>query len=163
MMPEPRSFDAYLPAPFGGLGIGIEGDRVARISFLSTAPPSGSISHPLLDQVRDQLRRYMEDPHARLQLPLHWQGTPFQQRVWQELRRIPVGSTRTYGEIAKRPNSSARAVGGACRTNHLVLIVPCHRVVAAGGLGGFSGETEGVMPNIKRWLLNHEGALNGEW
>ncbi len=162
-MHKPQTLDAYLPTPFGGLAVGIDGNKVNRISFLRETPSAASASHPLTNSVLDQLRDYMADPQTLFRFPLQWQGTPFQQRVWQALRQIPVGSTRTYGEIAKQLNSSARAVGGACRQNHLVLVVPCHRVVAASGLGGFSGETEGAMPNIKRWLLNHEGALNSEW
>ena len=82
-------------------------------------------------------------------------GTEFQQRVWNELRRIPRGETRSYGEIARALGQpkSARAVGGACGANPLPVLVPCHRVLAATGkLGGFSGG-----PEWKRRLLGREG------
>lgn len=76
-------------------------------------------------------------------VPLDLRGTPFQRQVWQALREIPAGETRTYGEVATeigRPRAS-RAVGAACGANPAPIVVPCHRVVAAGGgLGGFSGE-----------------------
>lgn len=84
-------------------------------------------------------------------------GTPFQQRVWQELIRIPPGETRSYGELAEKLRSSARAVAGACRRNPISLLVPCHRVVAKNGLGGFMGKTDGPALAIKQWLLQHEG------
>jgi len=77
------------------------------------------------------------------------------------MQRIPAGKTRTYGEVAQELHSSARAVGGACGANPIPLVVPCHRIVASGGsLGGFMGaREEGFELGIKRWLLEHEGAL----
>lgn len=86
-------------------------------------------------------------------------GTEFQRRVWSELQKIPLGETRSYGQIAKILKSSPRAVGNACRNNPLLIIIPCHRVVSATGIGGFSGEKQGEKINIKRWLLAHEGVL----
>lgn len=81
-------------------------------------------------------------------------GTPFQQRVWAALRRIPHGQTRGYGELARELDTSARAIGGACAANPVPLFIPCHRVVAVRGLGGFS---LGKGLEVKRWLLEHEG------
>ncbi len=89
-------------------------------------------------------------------LPLDLKGTPFQLRVWQELRRIPWGVTISYRELARRAGSpkAFRAVGQANALNPIPIIIPCHRVIAAdGGLGGFSS---GLAR--KRWLLEHEGA-----
>ncbi|MCU7939685.1 MAG: methylated-DNA--[protein]-cysteine S-methyltransferase [gamma proteobacterium symbiont of Bathyaustriella thionipta] len=89
-------------------------------------------------------------------------GTEFQQKVWTTLLEIPVGEVRTYGGIAKELNSSARAVGNACRQNLFPVIVPCHRVVSASGIGGYAGDTldrqHGQINflNIKQWLLAHE-------
>jgi methylated-DNA-[protein]-cysteine S-methyltransferase len=74
------------------------------------------------------------------------------------LRSIPPGRTRTYGELASKLGTSARAVGGACRANPCPVVVPCHRVVAANGLGGFAGDTSGRKLEVKRWLLRHEGS-----
>lgn len=102
------------------------------------------------------LRAYLEgqpvDPSA---LPVDVDGTPFQRRVWDTLRRIPRGEVRTYGDIAHAIGNpmSMRAVGAANGANPLPVVIPCHRVVAAGGkLGGYSGGLE-----RKRWLLALEG------
>ena len=89
-------------------------------------------------------------------------GTEFQQKVWQALLEIPVGETQTYGFLANKLNTSARAVGNACRQNHFPVIVPCHRVVSASGIGGYAGDTllnqQGQIHymQIKQWLLSHE-------
>ena len=90
-------------------------------------------------------------------VPLRLQGSDFQQRVWQALQEIHVGSVLSYGELAEKLNSSARAVGNACRRNPAPIIVPCHRVVAKTGIGGFAGATEGLLIEQKRRLLVHEG------
>jgi methylated-DNA-[protein]-cysteine S-methyltransferase len=107
-------------------------------------------TEPLITPVSDaaayaaaQLELYFRNPHWSFDLPLLTQGSEFQQRVWQALREIPVGSTVTYGQLAWRLESSARAVGSACRANPVPIIVPCHRVVAAMGVGGFMGQVVG--------------------
>lgn len=94
------------------------------------------------------------------ELVLDLRGTPFQVRVWEELRRIPAGSTTTYGELAaavERPQA-ARAIGSAMRCNPVPLLVPCHRVLSSQGLGGFSGNADGAQ-DLKRRMLSHEGVL----
>ncbi len=119
---------------------------------------SNTNSHnKLVQTVFRQLRCYFSSAISLQTIPLALQGTLFQKSVWHELSKIPVGETRTYGEIAHKLNSSARAVGNACRRNPVQIIVPCHRVVSAKGLGGYAGETQGRQLDIKRWLLNHEG------
>jgi methylated-DNA-[protein]-cysteine S-methyltransferase len=106
-----------------------------------------------------QLQAYVDDPHLRFDLPVATNGTPFEDRVWSAIAEIPAGQVRTYGAIAKAIRSMPRAVGGACGRNPLPLIIPCHRVVAAGGrLGGFMGGREHDPLAVKRWLLRHEGA-----
>ncbi len=82
-------------------------------------------------------------------------GSAFQRRVWEALQQIPYGETRTYAELARYIGSSARAVGGALRANPLPIFIPCHRVVAATGLGGYAGASE-LGQKRKRWLLAHE-------
>ena len=92
--------------------------------------------------------------------PCRWprQGTAFRQRVWDALLQIPIGESRTYGELARLLHSAPRAVGGACGANPIALVIPCHRVVGThGSLGGFMGVTQGEPIAIKRWLLAHEG------
>ncbi len=104
--------------------------------------------------------RYLDGRQPRLDLPLDVQGTAFQCRVWEELRRIPYGRTRTYGEVAAaigKPGA-ARAVGHACATNPVPLVVPCHRVVRGdGGLGGY-----GLGIKRKKKLLEKERILATE-
>jgi AraC family transcriptional regulator of adaptative response/methylated-DNA-[protein]-cysteine methyltransferase len=107
----------------------------------------------LADVVAEVLRRIDGDAPAR-ELPLDMQGTAFQRRVWQELQRIPLGETRSYGEVAEAVGAprAARAVGSACGKNPVVFVVPCHRVIASdGGLGGY-----GLGLDIKRRLLDSE-------
>jgi len=105
-----------------------------------------------------ELAAYFADPRHRIGLPLQLAGTPFQQRVWEALRAIPPGRTRSYGELAAELGTSPRAIGGACRANPCPIVVPCHRVIGATGLGGFAGDTSGRKIEVKRWLLRHEGA-----
>jgi methylated-DNA-[protein]-cysteine S-methyltransferase len=105
-----------------------------------------------------ELTAYFADPGHRFELPIELAGTPFQRRVWQALRAIPPGRTRTYGDLAAELGTSPRAVGGACRANPCPIVVPCHRVVGATGLGGFAGDRSGRKLDVKRWLLRHEGA-----
>ncbi len=102
------------------------------------------------------LERYFSDPADVPSLDLEIGGTPFQRRVWNALRRIPCGTTLSYGELARKLGTSARAVGGACRENPVPIFVPCHRVVGAGGAGGFMGQAMGRPMEIKSWLLRHE-------
>jgi len=113
---------------------------------------------PWLEAARRELDAYFNGvPTDFAGLALAPHGTPFQLRVWRELRRIPYGSTISYGELARRlghPKAS-RAVGQAAGANPIPLIIPCHRVIAAdSGLGGYRGG-----PDRKRWLLRHEGAM----
>jgi methylated-DNA-[protein]-cysteine S-methyltransferase len=76
--------------------------------------------------------------------------------VWQALRRIPGGSTQSYGELARQLHTAPRAVGQACGANPIPVIIPCHRVLARNGLGGFMSSAGGDSLAIKRWLLEHE-------
>ncbi|OGR31035.1 MAG: hypothetical protein A2139_08485 [Desulfobacca sp. RBG_16_60_12] len=119
------------------------------------APPSTVI--PFMNQARDALADYFRGvPTDFAALTLDPRGTPFQLRVWPELRRIPWGQTISYKELARRVGSpkASRAVGQANAVNPIPLIIPCHRVIAAdGGLGGYSSGLD-----RKRWLLRHEGA-----
>ena len=93
-------------------------------------------------------------------LPLALEGTTFQQRVWEALRAIPPGEVRTYAEVARSIGAprAVRAVASACARNPVALLVPCHRVVAAGGMGGYGGRTDARGIWRKHWLLAHEGA-----
>ncbi|MGG5820635.1 methylated-DNA--[protein]-cysteine S-methyltransferase [Falsiroseomonas sp. HW251] len=111
----------------------------------------------LLDRAIAQLQDYFDGKRAAFDLPLSPHGTDFQRRVWDALRAIPVGETRSYGDLAKALNSAARAIGQANGANPIPILIPCHRVLAArGALGGYSG---GDGPPTKLWLLQHERAM----
>ena len=153
---ETSRFDAVARLPFGFVGVRTRGACVEEISFLSGEIPHGAPANALAQRVVDQLQAYCADSSIQIDLPLVIEGTDFQRRVWDQIARIPPGSTRTYGELARRLNSAARAVGQACGDNRLPLAIPCHRVVAASGLGGFAHHRGGAYQRIKRWLLMHE-------
>ena len=117
----------------------------------------GGDTTPLLDETKRQLDAYFTGRLTKFDLPLHPQGTPFQEDLWGRLSDIPYGQVLTYGALANPMGSAARAVGGACGRNPIPIIIPCHRVVAAGGrLGGFSG---GTGLDTKRALLRLEGIV----
>jgi methylated-DNA-[protein]-cysteine S-methyltransferase len=157
-------WDAVLCLPFGRLGVRCTPTRLLQTEYL---PGPGAPRQPapelaaLVDELRAQLLAYCADARHSLELPLAPAGSAFQLRVWAALREIPVGRTLTYGELAHQLGSAARAVGSACASNPFAPLVPCHRVVARSGLGGFAGSTDdaGELLGIKRWLLRHEGAL----
>jgi O-6-methylguanine DNA methyltransferase len=138
---------------------------LARLRFGAKAArgaaPVGPGSGPLAETpavvktLARELERYFAKGEWRFSVPLDLSaGTEFDRAVWKALRRIPAGRTRTYGGVASmlgRPRA-ARAVGNACGRNPVPLVVPCHRVVAAGGIGGF-----GLGLDLKRRLLALEG------
>lgn len=118
-----------------------------------------SVNLPLLTGMwADKLDAYFAGELQNFAYPPSTSGTPFQQKVWQVIAAIPYGQVISYGDIARLIGSSPRAVGQACGRNPLPIIIPCHRVVSACGLGGFSLSNQDFELNIKRWLLTHEGA-----
>ena len=110
---------------------------------------------PLLRRARDQLFAYFDRERTAFDLPLAPEGTDFQRRVWAALQAIPYGQTRSYAALAASLGSAARAVGRANAANPIPILIPCHRVVAADGLGGYSGGNGAVT---KRALLDLETA-----
>jgi methylated-DNA-[protein]-cysteine S-methyltransferase len=156
-------FDACLVAPFATLGIRADDDAIVSITFLPTnvaarVPRKNSLAHLACVQ----LMSYLDNPAFTFDLPIRLRGSKHQLDVWQAMREIPVGHTKTYGEIAGEIGSNARAVGTACGRNPVPIVVPCHRIVAADGVGGFMGGKKEASLNIKHWLLQHEGvSLNG--
>jgi methylated-DNA-[protein]-cysteine S-methyltransferase len=151
-----RDYDAVVATPVGRLGIVVHDGALVDVAFLGK---STALHAPRTDMARRasrQLRSYFTNPRQSFRIPLKLEGTPFQQRVWRALRRIPAGRTLSYGTLARRLHTSARAVGNACRANPIPLVVPCHRVVAANGLGGFMGKRSGLSLSRKYWLLEHE-------
>ncbi|MDP2793563.1 MAG: methylated-DNA--[protein]-cysteine S-methyltransferase [Sulfurisoma sp.] len=152
-MDEP--FAAIVPAPRFALGIRCRDDAITAIEFIEPHREVPART-PLAREAARQLRAWLADPGTAFDLPLQPSGTTFQRRVWQQIAAIPRGATRTYGELAAALHSAPRPVGGACGANPYPLVIPCHRVVAAGGLGGFARERGGFLLEVKRWLLDHE-------
>ncbi|MEK7323060.1 MAG: methylated-DNA--[protein]-cysteine S-methyltransferase [Pseudomonadota bacterium] len=154
-------YDAILAGPVPGVKIALreENGALCDVNFIDDGAPDQAPRTALGRRAAAQLRAYFADPRRPLDLPLALTGTPFQKRVWAALCAIPAGETRRYGELAELLGSGPRAVGGACRANPIPLFVPCHRVVAAGGAGGFMGRVEGPALALKHWLLQHERAM----
>lgn len=112
---------------------------------------------PLLKKAKKELEAYFDGALKKFDLPLDPHGTEFQHHVWTEMRRIPYGKTKTYGDLAFLTESHSRAVGQACRRNPIPILIPCHRVLGQNeALTGYSGG-EGV--DTKYALLRLEGAL----
>ena len=149
-------FDAIVQLPFAFVGVRTCDGCVNEIRFLPDEVQAKAPANALARHVVDQLLAYCADSSTPIDLPLAVEGTDFQRRVWDQIACIPPGSTATYGELARRLNGEARAVGQACGDNRLPLAIPCHRVVAASGIGGFSHHRGGAYEGIKRWLLLHE-------
>jgi len=146
--------DALVPAPFGFVGVRCD-DTGETLQFLLHALPVRPKPNPRAQAIAKQVAAYLENPQHAWQPIISHRGTPFQQRVWQAMREIPVGETRTYSQLAAAVQSGPRAVANACGANPLPLFNPCHRIVASNGLGGFMQGIDGGL-DIKRWLLAHE-------
>ena len=156
-------YSAKLDAPFAVLGIRTAAGAVTGIDYLPKGERAVAPADALAQRACRQLERYFADPEFRFTLPLAPAGTTFRRKVWDALATIPVGESRTYGELARTLHTAPRAVGGACGANPIALIIPCHRVVGSqGSLGGFMGTTAGDPIAIKRWLLAHEGYRFGQ-
>ena len=140
-------------APIGDLTISAEDNIIVSLDWGWAQEQN---TNTLLQNAKSQLNDYFDGLRKNFDLPLEPPGTKFQQRVWSMMEQIPYGKTKTYGEIAKALGSSARAVGMACGANPIPVIIPCHRVVAATDMGGYSGDG-GVK--TKRALLHLERVL----
>ena len=156
--PLPEPFHARLPTPFAVLGVRTAGSALAEITYLPRGAATLEPVNALAAEVCRQLERYIEDPEFEFDLPVQTVGTEFQQRVWKIIGAIPCGRTLTYLEVARKLRSAPRPVGGACGANRLPLVIPCHRVIASHGIGGFMHARGGEPIRIKQWLLRHEGA-----
>lgn len=149
-------FDVTVDFPKMKVAVATREERVVEIRYLPLSSPGIAARNALAERAARQLEAYRADPDARFDLPLLVEGTPFQLRLWEALRAIPRGKSLTYGELARRLGAEARAVGQACGDNRLPIVIPCHRVVAADGIGGFAHATGGYLLEAKRWLLAHE-------
>ncbi len=152
--------------------IAINNNHITSLRYIlmkdnrSKSPVLSDKEDVFAEQIKHQLRDYFAPqkmPDKAFSLKLDWhQGTMFQQKVWRALLKIPYGEVVTYGVLAKQLDSCAQAIGNACRHNRFPLIVPCHRVVAARGIGGYAGDTVEKQKGdihflqVKQWLLAHE-------
>jgi methylated-DNA-[protein]-cysteine S-methyltransferase len=140
-------------SPVGQLAIEETDDRIVAIRWADGPAGNGSL---LLVEAARQLAAYFDGRLREFDLPLAPAGTAFDGRVWVAMQTIPYGETRTYGDLADATASGPRAVGRACGRNPIPIVVPCHRVLARGGLGGYSG---GAGQPTKQWLLGLEARL----
>lgn len=140
---------SLMDTPAGPLLLIEDAGRLAEIRFAAGNEPDRDDT-PLLAKARKQIEEFFAGCRKRFDLPLLPARTHFQQRVREAMLSIPYGGTKSYGEIARIAGGAPRAVGRACGANRLPIVVPCHRVVAAHGIGGYSG-ARGL--DTKRFLL----------
>jgi O-6-methylguanine DNA methyltransferase len=151
---------ALIDSPLGPLAAGVTDEGVCRLEFTDLRPDRPTDTdgtpgpHLFLDRLRDDLADYFAGQLREFTVPVVCRGTPFQDKVWRELLRIPFGETRSYADIARAIGdaNASRAVGSANGRNCVAIIIPCHRVIASGGLiGGYGGGLD-----RKRFLLDLE-------
>lgn len=167
LLPRADRRRLLLASPVGPLLAEYDDEGVRALHFWPQGahPPAGTRVEASRDdalgwRIATELREYFAGTRRAFTLPLAPEGTPFRRRVWDALRAIPYGETRTYAELAAMVDcAAARAVGQANRHNPIPLLIPCHRVTAARGIGGYAGETgAGKSLDTKRLLLRLEGA-----
>ena len=142
-----------LTTPVGDIVVAEEDGFIVSVRWTSERH---SAQTPLLREACEQLNAYFRNELTRFDLPLRPGGSAFQRDVCAAMSAIPYGETRTYGELAEELGVVAQAVGQACGHNPIPIIIPCHRVLGASGLGGFSGG-DGIETKIL--LLRHEDAF----
>ncbi|MEL6120967.1 MAG: methylated-DNA--[protein]-cysteine S-methyltransferase [Pseudomonadota bacterium] len=140
------------PTPVGDLTVISEEGAITGVAWRRARDPQET---PELLEARAQLEAYFDGRLTEFDLPFEVKGSKAQKEVCAQMAAIPFGETLTYGDIAARVGLPAQAVGAACGGNPIPVIIPCHRVLGATSLGGFSG---GVGIDTKVWLLRHEGA-----
>ncbi len=150
------TYRTYYNSPLGTIELSATGKGISSLYFIKEEEREYPKNNILSDAVR-QLNEYFHKKRKEFSLPLDFEGTVFQKKIWNELLKIPFGKTVSYLHIAKRigDENSTRAVGNANGKNPISIIVPCHRVIGANGnLVGYGGGIE-----KKKWLLEFEGAL----
>jgi methylated-DNA-[protein]-cysteine S-methyltransferase len=153
-------YTAYTQSPLGLIEIKADDKYITSIILIKSTNRTEKETDELLPHIRQcitELEEYFAKKRTNFTIPIKQGGTEFQQKAWQQLLKIPYGTTISYGEMAKRMGSRklARAVGGANHRNKLWIVVPCHRVIGAdGSLTGYGGGVE-----CKQWLLQHEKGI----
>lgn len=153
-MKDLETLRASFDSPLGLVSVDSHDGKITRLYWGEKAR-LGTDSAPELIEAERQLEAYFEGDLEVFDLPLHVNGSDFQRAVCDAMLAIPLGETRTYGDLANDLDASAQAVGNACGGNPIPIIIPCHRVLGATSLGGFSG-AGGVESKV--WLLKHEKA-----
>lgn len=152
-----ESYHAKVKTPFAVLGIRTLGLRVTDIDYLPAGVACLAPLNKVAERACREIERYLADPEYVVRMSFSYQGTAFQCKVWKQITLIGVGRTLTYNDIARVLRTAPRPVGGACGANRIPIVIPCHRVVSATGLGGFMRGVGDQALDIKRWLLRHEG------
>ena len=154
-----QPFSIIFDTPVETLGIRLSGDAVETVAWLPGKVSLKESASVLANQLKSDILYFLEEgrPLPEVRMSLH--GTQFQLRVWKALQTIKMGDVLSYGQLAQKLNTGSRAIGQACRTNPVVLFIPCHRVVSASGIGGYMGKKKRI--NIKQWLLEHETEYAG--
>jgi len=153
-----QQYDVVFTTDLATIGLQFAGAKLIKVKYLHESPEKAPLNKRA-KTVKNKIEKYL-DPQSKtksIKVDLLLNVTPFQGKVLKQLQKIPYGETRTYGEIAKILKTSPRAVGNACRNNPVPIIIPCHRVVSASGIGGYGGAKSGVLLTIKRKLLKREG------
>ncbi|MEY3650744.1 MAG: hypothetical protein RLZZ351_109 [Pseudomonadota bacterium] len=153
--PSSQHDTVVINVPFGGIRIDIQSEYVVGVELFLCPQQTHEVISQFAEYVAHQMSQYFKQANSRLDISYALAGTPFQKRVWSAISDIPVGEVLTYSELASRVGSGSRAVANACGANKVPLLIPCHRVVAKNGLGGFMQGIEGGL-RIKEWLLAHE-------
>jgi methylated-DNA-[protein]-cysteine S-methyltransferase len=155
-------YDVTVEFPKFKVGVATRGGIVMQLKYLPLSAPSVSPGSELAKRAERQLESYKRDPNSAFELPVVIEGSELQKAVWKAMCAIPRGKTRTYGDLAQELGPhfgiGPREIGQACGDNRLPLVIPCHRIVAANGIGGFAHATSGYLLETKRWLLMHEAA-----
>ena len=153
-------YDVIFSTDMATIGLIFENEKLVKLDYLRKQGETTSKTE-LIEMVKNKIVAYLSGgSNVYVQgIATKLNATDFQRSVLQQLQKIPYGETRTYGDIAKQLKTSPRAVGNACRNNPLPIIIPCHRVLAASGLGGYDGAVNGKKLDIKSYLLKLEGIV----
>lgn len=156
---EPELFGpqyvAAMDTPIGKLWVECDGDRIIGATFNNPGRGRHARSPKVLIEAITQLKAYFAGRRTKFDLPLYIVGSPYRQKVWNRLAKVPHGRMITYAQLAAGAGGAARSAGAACAVNPLLILVPCHRVMGSGGL--LTGYAGGLWR--KKWLLEHEGVL----
>jgi methylated-DNA-[protein]-cysteine S-methyltransferase len=163
-----QQYDVVFSTDLATIGLRFAGSKLIKVKYLDKQSAERALKTSqkaapgkIAEAVKTKIEKYLEpgSKSKSIKVDVLLNVTPFQGEVLKQLQKIPYGETRSYGEIAKILKTSARAVGNACRNNPVPIIIPCHRVVAASGIGGYDGAKSGELLTIKRKLLTREGVL----